>query len=68
MGPAPAPLDQGRLSADFVTWMQGLPQGWLEGKRNQQLKALGNAVVWQQAALALRLLDLPVLTSTATGA
>jgi DNA (cytosine-5)-methyltransferase 1 len=63
LGPAPAPLDDGRLSAAFVTWMMGLPQGWLVGKRNQQLKALGNAVVWQQAAMALEMLGLPVLDS-----
>lgn len=50
-----------RLSADFVEWMMGLPEGWvcspeLGLKRNDQLKALGNGVVPQQAELALRLL------------
>ena len=40
--------------------MQGLPEGWVTDvpglSRNQQLKALGNGVVPQQCALALRLL------------
>lgn len=50
-----------RLSADFVEWMMGLPEGWVCSpeiglKRNDQLKALGNGVVPQQAELALRLL------------
>lgn len=73
MGPAPAPLDDGRLSADFVEWMQGFPPGWtvlgdgvapgrkgptLVGTRTQRLKALGNAVVAHQAVLALSMLGL----------
>lgn len=42
------------LSADFVEWMQGYPAGWTEGhSRSKRLKALGNAVVPQQAAAAL---------------
>lgn len=49
-----------RLSPDFVEWMQGLPVGWVTGvpglTRNEALKALGNGVVPQQAAAALRLL------------
>jgi DNA (cytosine-5)-methyltransferase 1 len=40
--------------------MMGLPQGWVTDvpglSRTQQLKALGNGVVPQQAALALTLL------------
>jgi DNA (cytosine-5)-methyltransferase 1 len=40
--------------------MQGLPEGWVTDvpglSRNAQLKALGNGVVPQQAALAVRLL------------
>jgi hypothetical protein len=44
--------------------MQGLPEGWVTDvpglSRNQQLHALGNGVVPQQCALALRLLRLPV--------
>jgi hypothetical protein len=39
--------------------MMGLPAGWLDGlTRNQQLRAAGNAVCPQQAALALALLNL----------
>lgn len=63
--PAPAPtLNDGkngapRLSARFVEWMMGLPPGWVTDvpdlPRNAQLKALGNGVVPQQAAAALRL-------------
>jgi DNA (cytosine-5)-methyltransferase 1 len=38
--------------------MMGLPEGWVTDvpdlKRNDQLKALGNGVVPQQAVLALR--------------
>lgn len=49
-----------RLSTDFVEWMMGLPAGWVTDvaglSRSAQLKALGNGVVPQQAALALRLL------------
>jgi DNA (cytosine-5)-methyltransferase 1 len=40
--------------------MQGLPDGWVTDvpglSRNAMLKALGNGVVPQQAAMALRLL------------
>lgn len=45
-----------QLSAQFVEWMMGLPAGWVTDiaiKRNEQLKALGNGVVPQQAAFAL---------------
>lgn len=50
-----------RLSALAVEWMMGLPAGHVTDPaigltRNQQLKALGNGVVPQQAALALSLL------------
>lgn len=37
----------------------GLPAGWVtetDIPRSAQLKALGNGIVWQQMALALRLL------------
>jgi DNA (cytosine-5)-methyltransferase 1 len=62
--PAPAPTESGRtgqrLSPRFVEWMQGLPDGWVTDvpglSRNAQLKALGNGVVPQQAAMALRML------------
>lgn len=46
-----------RLSARFVEYMMGLPAGHVTDvglTRNEQLKALGNGVVPQQAALALR--------------
>lgn len=39
--------------------MMGFPEGWTEipkATRRQQLSALGNAVVWPQAALAWRML------------
>jgi DNA (cytosine-5)-methyltransferase 1 len=67
--PAPTePTGKGgahRLSPAFVEWLMGLPSGWVtdpaiwEGvkpstARNAQLKALGNGVVPQQAAAALR--------------
>lgn len=52
--------DLARLSPVFVEWMMGLPAGHVTEvpglTRNQQLKALGNGVVPQQAAAALRLL------------
>jgi DNA (cytosine-5)-methyltransferase 1 len=48
------------LSPKFVEFMMGLPEGWVTDvpglSRNQQLHALGNGVVPQQCALALRLL------------
>jgi DNA (cytosine-5)-methyltransferase 1 len=56
----PAPQGGERLSPAFVEWMMGLPAGWVTDvpglTRNQQLKALGNGVVPQQAAHALSLL------------
>lgn len=46
--------------------MQGLPEGWVTDvpgtSRNEQLKMLGNGVVPQQAAAALRIM----LTSAAS--
>ncbi len=63
---APEPTQPGRngqprLSARFVEWMMGLPDGWVTDpaigiSHNNQLKALGNGVVPQQALLALKLL------------
>ena len=57
---APAPTEPGRtgqrLSAAFVEWLMGLPAGWVTGveiPRTQQLRALGNGVVPQQAAQAI---------------
>lgn len=62
--PAPAPTEPTgkggahRLSPRFVEWMMGLPDGWVTDvpgtSRNDQLKALGNGVVPQQAAAAVR--------------
>jgi DNA (cytosine-5)-methyltransferase 1 len=62
--PAPEPTittsnGRPRLSPTFVEWMMGLPEGWVTGhglSSSQCLKMLGNGVVPQQAALALRLL------------
>jgi len=52
--------DRRRLSPAFVEWLMGLPAGWVtdvpELTRTQQLKALGNGVVPQQAEAAIRLL------------
>ena len=46
-----------RLNVEFASWMMGLPKGWITGvpglSRAQQLKAIGNGVVPQQAAAAL---------------
>ncbi len=62
---APAPTELGRtgnprLSPRFVEWLMGLPAGHVTDvpglSRNEQLKALGNGVVPQQAAAALRVL------------
>lgn len=64
--PAPAPTKPDgkdgnhRLSSLFTEWLMGLPQGWITNAgltRNDELKACGNGVVPQQAALALALLD-----------
>jgi len=61
--PAPSPTkpdgkdDAHRLSSAFTEWMMGLPAGWITDAgltRNEELKACGNGVVPQQAALALR--------------
>lgn len=61
--PAPAPTEPTgkggahRLSPRFVEWVMGLPDGWVtdtDTTRNEQLKALGNGVVPQQAAAAMR--------------
>lgn len=63
--PAPAPTQPSKkgtpqLSPAFSEWLMGLPEGHVTGvpglSRNDQLKALGNGVVWQQAAAALRFL------------
>lgn len=65
IGPAPEPTETGprggqRLSPRFVEWMMGLPEGHVTEvpglTRNEQLKALGNGVVPQQAEAALEIL------------
>lgn len=62
--PAPNPTEPTgkgnahRLSPAFVEWLMGLPTGHVTNvpglTRNAQLKALGNGVVPQQAAVAIR--------------
>jgi hypothetical protein len=62
--PAPAPAEQvpggrPRLAAEFAEWLMGIP-GWVTHvpgiSRGAQLRIIGNGVVPQQAAAALRLL------------
>ena len=61
--PAPAPTELGprggrRLTARFAEWMMGLPEGWITDvpglTRAQQLHAIGNGVVPQQAYAAYK--------------
>jgi DNA (cytosine-5)-methyltransferase 1 len=64
--PAPAPRQLNRrgdgeqLSPRFTEWMMGLPAGWVTDvpglTRNEQLHVLGNGVVPQQGAAAIRYL------------
>lgn len=53
----PRPTGGRRLSPLFTEWMMGLPAGWVtevDGlTRKQQLSALGNGVVPQQAVAAI---------------
>jgi DNA (cytosine-5)-methyltransferase 1 len=78
--PAPNPTELGtrgqpRLSARFVEWMQGLPDGYVTDHvgRNAALRILGNGVVPQQGAYALHHLYpsgaavLPTKTAAAPG-
>jgi DNA (cytosine-5)-methyltransferase 1 len=64
--------DRRRLSPPFVEWLMGLPAGHVTDvpglTRTQQLRALGNGVVPQQAAAALRLLSERVIASGAVAA
>lgn len=71
--PAPAPTQQSKkgtpqLSPAFSEWLMGLPAGWVTDvpgiTRNEALRALGNGVVPQQGAAALRFL-LDVTEATA---
>jgi len=65
--PAPAPTQPGRhgkpvLAPRFVEWLMGLPDGFVTDlplPRTLALRVLGNGVVPQQAAVALRLLLCP---------
>jgi DNA (cytosine-5)-methyltransferase 1 len=65
--PAPAPTQPGThgrpvLAPVFVEWLMGLPAGFVTGlglPRTLALRVLGNGVVPQQAAVALRLLLCP---------
>ncbi|WP_194820915.1 hypothetical protein [Micromonospora sp. S-DT3-3-22] len=67
--PVPEPTQPGRhgkpvLAPPFVEWLMGLDQHWvtdpaLELPRTAALRVLGNGVVPQQAAAALRLLLCP---------
>ena len=56
----PAPRGGRRLSARFVEWMMGLPEGWVTDvpgvSRTAQLRMLGNGGVPPQAAHALCIL------------
>lgn len=61
--PAPPPTEPTgrggahRLSARFAEWMMGLPPGWVTDipiSRTEQLRAIGNGVVPQQAVAALQ--------------
>ena len=62
--PVPEPTQPGKhgrpvLAPAFVEWLMGLPDGWVTGlglPRTAALRVLGNGVVWQQAAAALRIL------------
>jgi len=74
--PAPPPAEPGpsgrpRLSAEFAEWMMGIP-GLVTGvpgiPRTRQLKLIGNGVVPQQAAAALRLLIEAVVSAAPAGA
>ncbi|MFF3086353.1 DNA cytosine methyltransferase [Streptomyces nojiriensis] len=60
---APPPTERGprggvRLAATWAEWLMGLPAGWVTGvdglKRADQLRAIGNGVMPQQAIEALR--------------
>ena len=56
---APEPRNKKGVKPVFVEWMMGLPKGHVTGlglSRTAQLKMLGNGVVPQQAALAIKLL------------
>jgi DNA (cytosine-5)-methyltransferase 1 len=79
--PAPPPAEPGpsgrpRLAAEFAEWLMGLAPGFMTRvpgiPRTRQLKIIGNGVVPQQAAAALRLLigaaAVPAVPDAGTGA
>ena len=65
--PVPEPTQPGRhgrpvLAPPFVEWLMGVPQGWvtdLDLPRTAAVRVLGNGVVPQQAAAAIRALLCP---------
>jgi DNA (cytosine-5)-methyltransferase 1 len=67
--PVPQPTQPGRhgkpvLAPPFVEWLMGLPEGWVTDPalglpRTRALRVLGNGVVPQQAAAAVRALLCP---------
>jgi hypothetical protein len=67
--PVPEPTQPGRhgkpvLAPPFVEWLMGLPEGWVTDPalglpRTRALRVLGNGVVPQQAAAAVRALLCP---------
>jgi DNA (cytosine-5)-methyltransferase 1 len=56
--PWPDPLREGEINPAFMEWQMGLPAGWVTDVPDltaaQARKALGNGVVPQQAAAAIR--------------
>ncbi|MXM67056.1 DNA cytosine methyltransferase [Streptomyces sp. HUCO-GS316] len=69
--PAPDPADEdGRVTTRFMEWHMAVEEGRVTDvpglSRAQQIRALGNGVVWLQAAAALDIL-LPRLTSGSIG-
>jgi len=74
--PAPAPAilnERGgpKVAPAFVEWLMGLPNGWVTDPdlgltQVQQLTALGNGVLPQQAVCAMRLLAQPGIDSPCT--
>ena len=72
--PAPAILNERggpKVAPAFVEWLMGLPNGWVTDPdlgltQVQQLTALGNGALPQQAVCAMRLLAQPGIDSPCT--